>query len=302
MKTYDTCSNKSGTADQSYPPTPFKRAFWAFLLLILPFVLAKVESVAGDESPFFREDFKDGDATDGAPVTWEINPLYGAEASGEVIDGSYILTTNGRSTVWTDESAPIGDVSIRVLLRGLSSEPHSILIVSHGNSDGSSYMASINDHGLTLSMATSSNPFPKFITGLIDGSFNPFTQDMNIQFDSEGKELSITAWPLESPKPSKPQLTGTAPIALKAGRVGINTQTHQIAIRSFEAIQIGGSPAPTLTWKSVGQNKLQFNIPQGYVLQNRPRLASPQWTDIEGSGTIELSTSEEAAFFQLRSQ
>ena len=52
-------------------------------------VLTLVGSVATG-GIVFLDDFEDGSATDGAPVTW--SPVPGFTGSFEVIDGDYVLT------------------------------------------------------------------------------------------------------------------------------------------------------------------------------------------------------------------
>jgi len=52
-------------------------------------VLTLVGSVATGEIVFL-DDFEDGSATDGDPVTW--SPVPGLTGSFEVIDGDYVLT------------------------------------------------------------------------------------------------------------------------------------------------------------------------------------------------------------------
>ena len=58
-------------------------------VLVLVLVLTLVGSVATG-GIVFLDDFEDGSATDGVPVTW--TPLPGATGSFEVIDGNFVLT------------------------------------------------------------------------------------------------------------------------------------------------------------------------------------------------------------------
>lgn len=302
MKTDDTRSNHSAIAVRRYPElNPVQKAKWALLLLILPFVLAKVENVAADDVPFFREDFEDGAASDGQPVTWA--PSGTAVTTSSVEEGWFVSTTeSGRANTLVEEFDSIDNVSIRATVRGLSTEPSTIILYARVQPDSRSYFAGISQYGLVLAIVPDGENY-EFVSTKIDLSFNPFKgKDFNLQFDVEGDVLSLTAWQSGESKPASPQITGTAPIALPPGKVGFGSSAEKFAIDNFDAIQIGNSPAPTLIWKSVGQNKLQFNIPQGHVLQTRPNLDSLQWTDMEGSGTIEVGTTEATAFFQLRSQ
>ena len=66
------------------------------------------------KAQFFHDDFEDGDATNGMPVSW-IAPAYADAGSREVIDKSFVLTTTSREfSMDTDvEGRVYGDVSLR---------------------------------------------------------------------------------------------------------------------------------------------------------------------------------------------
>jgi hypothetical protein len=99
-----------------------------------------------------------------------------------------------------------------------------------------------------------------------------------------------------------PQLTSTAPSSLSPGRVGFHTNARQIAIRSFDAIGIGDSLTPTLGWENLTGNILRFPVPVGFVLQSSRAVASPEWSVIEGSGSIDVNASDPFKFFRLLGQ
>jgi hypothetical protein len=186
--------------------------------------------------PIFLEDFEDGNASDGNPVTW-----LAIDATGTVSDGSYVLTTNGTGGVEADEFDSIGDVSLRATVRGLTKGSGDYLnLFSHRQPDGRSHWVLVTPWGLSTGSGLPGR------AGIIDtlvqvGAFKPFTGDINIQFDVKGSELSLTVWQPGKAKPSRPQLTSTAP-SLPPGRVGFATDYREIAIRSFDAIEIISPP------------------------------------------------------------
>lgn len=304
MKRAKTNSTKPKQKNRRFSTLAVVRtALRALPILTLSLLWGATLAQGQKEVPFFEEDFADGNATDGSPVTWEVLPTSGATGSAEVDRRSYILTTEGRSGISPIEPDLIGDVSIRVLLRGLSQEPHTIMVFARlQDEESDSYMAGVNEHGLTL-WEGNGTPMPKMLTFSFSSTFNPWgDKDIYIQFDVRGKGLSLTAWPYGSKKPSRPQISATASKDLPPGRVGISVRDAKIAIRSFNAIRIGNSLPPTLHWEHIEGSVLRFTIPSGYVLQSSQTMSSLQWTDLPGNETIEVDLSGPAKFFQLRGQ
>ena len=260
--------------------------------------------------PFFLEDFEDGDAGDGNPVTWALTSVSAPGSTGRVVNESYYLTAGGDSsvysTVWAGDYPSIGDVSVRAIVRGLSMSGTDGTIVVFARQQPlelgrESYWGAVTPLGLHTGMNT--GPSTRSILGTRgDTSLNPFGKDTNVQLDVVGRRISFTVWPVGSRKPSSPQLSSTAPSALPSGRVGFSTNARQIKILSFDAIRIGNSLQPTLNWEQVDGNVLRFTIPEGYILQSSPTADSPQWSDVNGTGSIEVIASDPAKFFQLRTQ
>lgn len=293
--------NGPGLTGRGLPKlTSIQKALRTLPVLSTILLSASVGVLVAAEKPFFLEDFEDGDAGDGNPVTWVPGPTFAAGSIGAAVDGSYVLTTTGPSSLEVDEPASIVDVSIRVLARGLSAGSGSyISLHAHGQPDGGGYWAVITRLGLHTGYQVGQNP--RTVVGtLFNPSFDPVGGDLNIQFDVVGTRSSLTVWRPGSVKPSQPQLTTSAP-SLPPGRIGFGTDFRQIAVRSFDAIPI----RPTLrrfSFQRQGTNYLRLVVPDGYVLQSSPAVASPQWSDVEGAGSMDVPTSDPARFFQLRSQ
>lgn len=238
--------NGPGLAGRGFPTLTWIRETRPMLpVLSAILMLASPGNLAAADVPFFLEDFEDGDATDGSPVTWVPGSTFAAGSTGTVVGGSYVLTTRGPSGVEADEPASIGDVSIRALVRGLSVGSGSYISFSaHGQPDGSSHWALVTQLGLHTGYTVGHNSPTVVGTVFQPGAFDPFSGDVNIQFDVVGKNLSLTVWRPGAAKPSQPQLKSTVPTTLPRGRVGFGTNYRQIAIRSFDAIRIGDSVLP----------------------------------------------------------
>lgn len=268
--------------------------------------IASKKALVAVARPFFMEDFEDGNSGDGNPVKWVANLGTSTGSTGTVIDGSYVFTTAGSGSAEADEPALIGDVSIRTIIRGITRSGNNGTIVVYARQqprelEGESYWGAVTPLGLHVGMNTGRNS--RIILGtLVDPLLNPFTGDRNVQFDVVGKKMTLTVWSLGSTMPSKPQLTKMAPTSLPSGRIGFNTNARQIAIRSFNAIRIGGSVSPALRWENLGGNILRFNVPIGFVLQSSPTVNSPEWSVIDGSGSIDVNAAAPFRFFRLFGQ
>lgn len=193
-------SNNIPSDGRSHPVCRFPKfasiakALRQFPVLSAILMLANVGALAQVEVPFVLEDFEDGDATDGNPVTWVPGWSFPTGSSGTVTYGSYVLTTTGTCAVEADEPASIGDVSIRALVRGLSVGSGTyISFYAHGQPDGSSHWAVVTQLGLHTGYTVKHNS-PTIIGTVVNSSFDRFTGDVNIQLEvcpigSGGKEL-----------------------------------------------------------------------------------------------------------------
>ena len=255
--------------------------------------------------PFFLEDFEDGDAGDGSPVKWVANPNSTAGSTGAVIDGAYVLSTTGHGSAEVSEPGLIGDVSIRATLRGLSmsDDDGTIVVYARQQSDqlgGESYWGAVTPLGMHTGMNT--GPSSRKILGtMVNPSLNPFSRDINVQFDVVGRKLTLRVWPRGSSKPN-PQLVSTAPSSLPPGRVGFHTNAREVAFHSFDAIRIGNSLTPILRWENLGGDVLRFTVPIGFVLQSSPSATSPQWSVVEGTDSIDIDASGAFKIFRLLGQ
>jgi hypothetical protein len=308
MKTKMFESNEAASADTVFPKSKsIKKAPQLFPVITLIVMMANLAAWGQPETPFFMDDFEDGDASDGNPVSWVPASQYlPAGSTTSVIDGSYVLTTpNADGFVFAKEFPSIGDVSIRAQVRDLTSDSAIVLYAKGQPSPpgqiGSLYWARISHQDVSIGMLIGASVTT---LGGVGSPLNPYPDDVILQFDVVGTTLSLTAWRPGTPKPSQPQVTATAPSALPPGAVGFGTSngTRSIAIRSFDATRIGASLPPVLSYERLGENVLRFQVPAGYVLQSSQTMDQPKWTDVIGSGSVEVPMSDPAGFFRLRSQ
>lgn len=68
----------------------------------------------------FIDDFEDGDATDGSPVTWVPSATYSG-GTREVVDGDYVIGHNSAASSVVEGSDELADISICTQLRIVAS-------------------------------------------------------------------------------------------------------------------------------------------------------------------------------------
>ena len=247
MQTHTAQSSQTGSANRRFPKLVSLWRVLRVLAFLLPILLwANFRALAAAEVPFFLDDFEDGNASDGNPVTWVPGVPFSSGSSGTVSNGSYVLTAvaeGKQSEVWAKEFDSTGDVSIRAQVRGESPNRWVLSVISHAQPDGRCHWAVLHEGQINLGSSWIHNRNIIAAVALPEG-IDPWTEDVLIQFDAVGTSLSATVWRPGSPKPSSPQLTATAPSSLPPGRVGFASMAPQMTIASFEAIRIGDSKLP----------------------------------------------------------
>lgn len=191
--------------------------------------------------PYFIDDFEDGSATDGMPVTWVPIPTF-ATGSRDVVNGEYVLTPEA-ATIGTEMDSEVaglvfGDVSLRTLVR--SGPENWVGIYGRSNfvgPSGGSVSGGFRTDGL-LFIATSTNTSNDILDSqsLAHGLAN---EDVHLQLDIFGTDLSLTMWLDGDDKPSMPQLNAPIPFSPSEGTIGvavIPTGTQTLSPVAFDFI------------------------------------------------------------------
>ena len=200
----------------------------------------------------FSDDFEDGDAADGNPVTWLEQAEGGLPGVREVLNGDYIHQGPGYFASFVHESSeppfgPVGGISIRTQLRVLDTDSGWVFssLAAGGVTPGDGVAAQLLWGGVGANGELS---LGEFIGGAnvthasTRLAFNPVDTDVFLQLDVRGNSLSLTAWAEGSQKPGQPQLDHartTPPPLPGAFGVFINSggdRTPRVAFRSYEAV------------------------------------------------------------------
>ena len=193
----------------------------------------------------FLDDFNDGSATDGNPATW--TPLPGFSTGTFIaVTGDYVVTQP--LDTWPQAAmpnmTPLGDISIRAQVRELQGRGPISLIGRLGNAAApSGYQAGIEAGGLYI--VRTDSPFNSIDLASAATSLNPSVEDVLLQFDIAGSQLSLFAWRAGEDKPDSPNLSATDS-TFSSGVAGIlidtpGPGTHSVAFRS---IHVANTPIP----------------------------------------------------------
>ena len=153
---------------------------------------------AASAGTIFFDDFNDGNAGDGTPVTWVPGSGTWDASSGDyVATGSLPRVSRVLEHVLGDTSARtqarvVGNVAVNLAVRRVGvNEGYAGVI----RPDGSMTIARVDGDGV-IPVALASAVVP----------FNPVQQDVMLQFDAFENKLSLWAWPVGGPLPVKPQV------------------------------------------------------------------------------------------------
>jgi hypothetical protein len=144
----------------------------------------------------FFDDFNDGNAGDGMPVTWVPGP-----GTWDASSGDYVATGSLPSRISRVSDRVFGDISARTQARVVGNVS-ATLGVRQGNQG---YAGTIQPNG-TMAIARLDAPDSPILLGSAVVPFNPVQEDVMLQFDAFGDKLSLWAWPVGQPMPTEPQV------------------------------------------------------------------------------------------------
>lgn len=173
----------------------------------------------------FEDDFSDGSATDGNPVTWIAGPNLGSPISVAVVNQDYRLSGGGGTSLVADSEA-FTDVSIHTVVRATvetigNPAFHFLGPIARDNGVGSFYWGGITtDRHLSVG---NWNPFDQSAAVSVP-LLDPTLGDIDLQFDVVGQTLSLWAWSdaLGIAKPTSPQIVWNSGLNRAHGSIGVS--------------------------------------------------------------------------------
>ena len=166
------------------------------LTTVCCFLTSMLCAQAASAATIFFDDFNDGNAGDGTPVTWVPGSgTWNASSGDYVATGSIPRVSRVLAHV-------LGDTSARTQARVVGNVAANLAIRRPGVDDG--YGGVIRPDG-SMTIARSDGGNINHLASAVV-PFNPVAQDVMLQFDAFGNKLSLWAWPVGEPMPKEPQV------------------------------------------------------------------------------------------------
>jgi hypothetical protein len=206
-------------------------------------------AIQASAATVFFDDFSDGDAQDGMPVTW-------TEAIGgdyDATSGDYVLTaTPGGGVMLSTVDITLTDFSIRTQVR-TSSEFGSVFVLARvkeplvfpstgGYFGGLDYNPNFGGTRLILGRSDGLSDF-EFFGGFPVLQFDMTKEDAVLQLDVIGNELKLWVWKAGDPMPDQPQLTATDN-TYSEGTMRIVNDSENLNIGTFRYVHVADSHIP----------------------------------------------------------
>ena len=269
-------------ANQNLPMT--------IMCCVLTFMLCARAASGGN---IFFDDFNDGNAQDGTPVTW--TPGLG---TWDASSGDYVATGPTTPRVSRALAYVLGDVSARAQVRVVGNIAATIGLRRTQPLVGYAGVVRVNG---TIGIARVGGAAGPVNLGSAVVPFNVGEQDVLLQFDAFGNKLSLWAWRVDEEMPVEPQLVvfddtySAGPVALVSP--GFNALPSASTI--FRFIQVDNThitktfePPPLVTIRA-SQVEVCWNSKSNltYQVQYRSDLTTNLWTSLVGCIRSTNSTS-----------
>jgi RNA polymerase sigma factor (sigma-70 family) len=220
--------------------------------------------------PFFLDDFEDGSVTDGAPVTWTVDPQLNG-GTHVVQDGSYVLTpdtiddypnANISEIDVIPGEASFSQVSLRSVVRLLGPQNEFIIGLAgrstrdEAGKQNTALFGVVRPSGeLRIGAYNVQQNKDERWMGTYPFTSSLETRDLNLQLDIFADSAALTAWEVGTPRPPTPQifiadlpdyLPSKGGIAMWTAQV-LTSPVVPVAFRYFEAAPV---PEPSVAFLS----------------------------------------------------
>lgn len=207
-------------------------------------VLLVANASVGGGATMFYDDFSDGNAEDGTPVSWSRSSDF---RTGDLhVSNGLTLESNGALGVIAADLV-LSDTSVRTQVR-LSGDGEVIggnmALISARETDVTNgyYLAGIAPPYLAF---ISREPGEEPTIAINSVSFNTLDDDVVLQFDVMGGNLSLWVWPAGEPMPDRPTVTVTDGLH-EVGSIGLvvakDNPSAQPASGQFRYVHVADTP------------------------------------------------------------
>jgi probable HAF family extracellular repeat protein len=189
--------------------------------VVLVVVFAFAVAHKANAGKFFYDDFEDGSATDGRPVTWAPLNITSSDGGGqrEVVDGSFIHMPRGLDTFLDEVNTEVAgqiyeDVSLHTrVLAGPGNQvgvfARNTFVNGTDRKEFQLFGDFLANGALRIGYARVDSNGELFgdILQFAQTGWTPSAQDINLKFDVIGDTASLTGWLEGDTQPKQPQVS-----------------------------------------------------------------------------------------------
>jgi RNA polymerase sigma factor (sigma-70 family) len=192
----------------------------------------------------FFDDFNDGSATDGTPVTWAPWPFY-SNGTYTIEQNSFVLRPNVASQplVSLVDGVMATDVSIRAQVRASGESAGTALFARFSGENQHTYQGGIETSGnVYIGWNGADTQFHNL--GTVSTDLRPNQEDVVLQFDVFGNSLELFAWRPGEAKPTVPTVMVIDNQFAGLGQIGLLHHPIGTGSGTFRYVSVANVPIP----------------------------------------------------------
>ena len=194
-------------------------------------------------STVFCDDFSDGDHTDGMPANWQLMTNLGTLGTADSTGGDLILTQPNTDPQVAYAGTEHYDMSIRSQFRQVEGSGAIALMGRLDPAGRTAYQGGIDTSDSTIYLVRNDNPFARLLVSKAT-DLNPNVEDVVLQLDIIGDDLSLYAWRAGEAMPAEPSLTRNIGGGYDSGVGGVLIDSGSRHSAAFRHVQVATTSIP----------------------------------------------------------
>lgn len=194
-------------------------------------------------STVFCDDFSDGNHTDGTPANWQLMTNLGTLGTADSTGGDLILTQPNTDPQVAYAGEVLTDMSIRSQFRQVEGSGP-IAVMGRLNPAGrTAYQGGIDTKDNTIYLVRNDNPTATLLNSKTT-DLNPNIEDIVLQLDVIGDDLSLYAWRAGEAMPAEPSLTRSIKGGYSSGVAAVLIDAPTRHSAAFRHVQVATTSIP----------------------------------------------------------
>lgn len=196
-------------------------------------------------STVFCDDFSDGNHTDGMPANWQLMTNLGTLGTAVSSSGDLLLTQPNTDPQVAYAGEVLTDMSIRSQFRQIEGSGPIAVMGRLDVTGRNAYQGGIdtNDNPTTIYLTRNDNRTATTLTSKIT-DLNPDIEDIVLQLDIIGDDLSLYAWRAGEAMPAEPSLTRNIRGGYTSGVAAVLLDSGSRHSAAFRHVQVATTSLP----------------------------------------------------------